>query len=159
MTVVTRSQPGKWLEDWNGSKDAMRQSTRNRVSLLLSEEECQGPSPVCGSDPEHRIRFPNPSRLCRAMTLAFSEWHMVAPAAMDMQVYSCLGAGDFVNMIVMLEFESLLVIDIDVGVAVPIAIDIRRFLLDKDGFVCAPHLPFSWIRSVPLYPYMRLRRW
>ncbi|RWW10465.1 hypothetical protein GW17_00025989 [Ensete ventricosum] len=36
-------------------------------SLLLSEEECQGPSPVCGSDPEHRIRFPNPSRRCRAM--------------------------------------------------------------------------------------------
>lgn len=42
------------------------------------------------------------------------QWHMVAPAPMDMQVYSFLGARDFVNMVVMLEFEYLLVIDIDV---------------------------------------------
>ncbi|URE45378.1 hypothetical protein MUK42_33311 [Musa troglodytarum] len=31
LTVVTRSETGKWLEDWNGSKDAMRQSARNRA--------------------------------------------------------------------------------------------------------------------------------
>lgn len=37
---------------------------------------------------------------------------MVAPAPMDMQVYSFLGARDFVNMVVMLEFEYLLVNDI-----------------------------------------------
>lgn len=42
------------------------------------------------------------------------QWHMVAPAPMDMQVYSFLGARDFVNMVVMLEFEYLLVSDIDV---------------------------------------------